>query len=154
MRVAFSASFWKVNEVRDILHRCDQIFTTNWDALEELRNEFGHDKINLLPHGYRCVIDAIKNDILESYKGIAEVEFIDYSDLYKVLNYTLRDGGEPAKQAILTMGPKHFGLKVMSNDDNETLIWMNQIGQEIGHSEGLTVPDEVVTYVQVMHEGE
>lgn len=79
MKVAFSASYWKLPKVFELLQNCDVIYTTNVEKLQEIRDAFGvHVSIQPLPGGLPGLVDYIKSTYLNT-------EFVMFSDIMKLV---------------------------------------------------------------------
>jgi hypothetical protein len=105
MKACMSASFWRIEKVKDFLHDCEVIFTTKWEDLRDLEDEFGVGRINLLPHGYQGVVNLIKENLVSTGH-----EVFGFSDLKRIVKEVFMAGGKPAGDAFNLLGHGYFGI--------------------------------------------
>jgi hypothetical protein len=79
MKVAFSASYWKLPKVFKLLQTCDVIYTTNLEQIPNMKHVFGWDtNIQPMPAGLPGLTDYIKSTYLNT-------EFVTFSDIMKLV---------------------------------------------------------------------
>ena len=133
MKIALSASYWRVPAVQKVLHTCDTIYTTNWDALNELRETFGDHKINLLPHGHQWVISAIVENLKDAYGDTLEV--VTFGDIVYLKKRALVVGDWETHMLLL----KDNGFDIVDNRWRKDNRWLGEAPEGI-------VPEEVKEY--------
>ena len=81
MKVALSASFWNETKVKELLHSCVRIYTTQVYQVRSLEEEFGYDKIKIIPD----VRADLMNFIVEREREYdPDVEFVHYDELFQL----------------------------------------------------------------------
>lgn len=85
IKIALSATYYKVPAVQELLRSCEMIFTSQTFNVQELQNIFGVDKISvssIVTDSY--YENVVKKYFTEKYSDVKKVEFVTRLDLIEL----------------------------------------------------------------------
>lgn len=91
-KISMTASYYNVPIVRELLHTCDVIYTTNTDRLPQLREIFGDKVVVNYP------VKLTEHELMDQYPN---AEFIVFGDLRYIIRKSIEAGDKETIDSLI-----------------------------------------------------